>query len=108
MVVRQLTDYKHLFKAYNLSINQKKVLFAICMSPTAHLYSYIRMYPDYEFTSGGIRSGLRKLIYFDLVMKDDAGVWRLKNAGMQAWLWAIKGLNDMDLADSLRFGKWLP
>lgn len=100
------TDYKYLLKAFNLSINQKKVLYAVCMSPTAHPYSYISMYPDYKFTSGGIKSGLKKLTYFDLVMKDNAGVWQLKNTGMQEWLRAIKVHNDMDYAESLRFGEW--
>jgi hypothetical protein len=48
------------------------------------------MRPDYKLTSGGIRSGLKRLLYFDLIIKDGAGVWRLRNPCMQAWLLAVK------------------
>lgn len=100
-----IIDYKHLVKATNLSINQKKVLHMICVHPSAHPYSYIRLQPDYKLTSGGIRSGLKRLLYFDLIIKDDTGVWRLRNPGMQAWLLAVKE-GDMDKSESLRFGEW--
>lgn len=77
----------------------------ICVHPSAHPYSYIRLQPDYKLTSGGIRSGLKRLLYFDLIIKDDAGVWRLRNPGMQAWLLAVKE-GDMDKSEALRFGEW--
>ncbi len=98
-------DYKSLLKAMNLSSNQKKVLHAICLAPSSHPYSYIRMSPDYKLTSGGIRSGLKRLLFFNAIIKDSAGVWRLSNQGMQSWLFAVKE-KSMDDSEPLRWGEW--
>jgi hypothetical protein len=101
-----LIDYKRLYRAMNLSINQKKVLDMICVHPSARPSSYIRLQPDYKLTSGGIRSGLKRLLYFDLIIKDDAGVWHLRNPDMQAWLLSVKK-GYMEESESLRFGEWV-
>ncbi len=100
------TDYKHMLKAFRLSLNQKRLLFAICMFPSAHLYSYVKMFPDYDFSSGGLRSGLKKLTALNLVIQDEGGAWKIRNPGLQSWLFAIKQLQSQEEIEGLRFGPW--
>ena len=58
----------------------------------------------YQLSTGGTRSGINKLVAYNLVCKDSAGIWGLRNAGMQAWLYAV--LTNPEQADYLRFGTW--
>lgn len=97
------SDYKYILKAFNLSFSRKKLLYALCKDPTAHLHS--RLYAEkHQLSEGGVRSGLKKLVAYNLVCKDSAGIWRIRNEGMQAWLYAV--LTDSEQADYLRSGTW--
>lgn len=97
------SDYKYILKAFNLSFSRKKLLYALCKEPTAHLHS--RPYAEkHQLSNGGIRSALKKLVAYNLVYKDSAGIWRLRSYGMQAWLYAV--LTNSEQADYLRNGTW--
>jgi len=96
-------DYKYILKAFNLSFSRKKLLYALCKEPTAHLHSRAFM-EKHQLSTGGIRSGINKLVVYNFVCKDSAGIWRLRNAGMQAWLYAV--LTNSEQADYLRNGTW--
>jgi hypothetical protein len=99
------SDYKHILKAFNLSLSQKRLLYGICKTPTAHLYS--RSFTvEYSLTSGSIRSGIKRLVAYSLVCQDLTGIWRIKNEGMQAWLHLLLTTNDPEKAEPLRFGGW--
>ena len=98
-------DYKYILKTKNLSGNQKRVLSSLCLMPTAHPYSAEFM-SKYNLTTGGVRSALRALQKHQLVIRDGAGVWRLKNPGMQAWYYAIQTNRPYDEIEALRFGEW--
>ncbi len=106
-MAEELTDYKHMLKAFRLSLNQKRLLFAISIFPTTHLHSYVKIFPDYEFSSGGLRSGLKKLTSLNLVLQDETGTWIIRNPGFQRWLFAIiKQLQPQEEIEALRFGPW--
>lgn len=100
-------DLKHLYKARvtNLSFSQRRLLYAISKEPTAHLYS--REYMDrYQFTRGGVASGLRQLTKRALVGLED-GVWRVQPPEMRVWLKALHE-NRMAAAESLGWAALQP
>jgi len=98
-------DYKHLLKALRLTPSQKRLLYALCRQPTAHVFAADFM-TKHGLTSGGIRSALDKLDNLCLIKQDSTGVWRLANPGMQAWLHLLLTTNDPEKAEHLRFGEW--
>lgn len=94
--------YKEL-RSYRLNNNQSKVLDAICRAPSAHPYSYIRLFPDYKLTAGRIRWSLKKLTKNEIIFKDEEGVWRPLDKVLEAWLYAVKVVGDEE-GYALRFG----
>ena len=98
-------DYKHLLKALRLTPSQKRLLYALCRQPTAHVFAADYM-AKHRLTSGSIRSALDKLNNLYLIKRDSAGVWRLANPGMQAWLHLLLTTDDPEKAEHLRFGEW--
>jgi len=98
-------DYKHLLKALRLTPSQKRLLYALCRQPAAHVFAADYM-AKHGLTSGGIRSALDKLDNLCLIKRDSTGVWRLANPGMQAWLHLLLTTNDPEKAEHLRFGEW--
>lgn len=102
--VPNIIDYKNLLKSMQLTINQKKVLYAICKEPTAHIYSshYMLMH---KLTTGGITVALRKLQRCELIVQD-AEVWRLRNQGMQKWLYAVLTFRTLEETMALQHGPW--
>ena len=100
------TDYKHLIKAANLSVSQKRLLHALCKEPTVHPYSRNYM-ASHGLTTGGVRSGIKKLLALGFIHKTvGGGVWMLKNDGMQAWLRVVLLHGNSDQSERLRFGPW--
>jgi hypothetical protein len=98
-------DYKHLLKALRLTPSQKRLLYALCQQPTAHVFAVDYM-AKHGLTLGGIRSALDRLDNLCLIKRDSAEVWRLANPGMQAWLHLLLTTNDPEKAEHLRFGEW--
>lgn len=98
-------DYKHLLKALRLTPSQKRLLYALCRQPTAHVFAADYM-AKHGLTSGGIRSALDKLDNLCLIKQDLTGVWRLANPGMQDWLHLLLTTDDPEKAEHLRFGEW--
>jgi hypothetical protein len=81
-----MIDLKHLWKARitNLSPSQRRLLEAVSMEPTAHLYA--KEYKEaHGLTGGGIECGLRKLRERALVGLED-GEWRVQPPEMRKWL----------------------
>lgn len=102
------TDYKHLIKAANLSVSQKRLLNALCKEPTEHPYSRYYM-AGHSLTRGGVRSGIKKLLALNFIHKTVGdGVWMLKNDGMQAWLRVVLLHGNSEQSERLRFGHWTP
>jgi hypothetical protein len=96
------TDLKYLYKALTitLSFSQKRLLNAICLEPTAHLYSKEYM-SRHQLTRGGIRSGIRRLSYISLVGLED-GEWRLQPPQLRIWANALH-IYGPEAAESLRW-----
>ena len=102
--VPNIIDYKNLMKSMQLTLNQKKVLFAICKEPATHIYSLHYML-RHKLTAGGITVALRKLLRCELIVKD-AKVWRLRNQGMQKWLYAVLTNRRFEETMTLQHGPW--
>jgi hypothetical protein len=102
--VPNVTDYKNLLKAMRLTLNQKKVLYAICKEPTSHIYSSHYM-KEHNITAGGITVALRKLQRCELIVQD-AEVWRMRNQGMQKWLYAVLTSRSYEETLALQYGPW--
>lgn len=98
-------DYKHLFRAANLTMFQKQVFTSLCLAPTAHPYSAV-FRAKYKLTPSVVRSALQALHKHDLIIKDSSGVWRLRNPGMQAWWYVVQADKSIAEIESLRFGEW--
>lgn len=77
------TDLKALLQEYNLSGQQKLLLNAITLEPTAHIFS--RSYLErHRLSRGGVQSSLRKLMSVQLVAKEN-GVWQVQPPRMRRW-----------------------
>jgi len=98
-------DYKTLIKAANLTFSQKRLLYAICKEPTAHLYA-CEYQSKHQLTHGGTRSGIKKLLLHKLIARSAEGTWTLTSGGMQKWLAVVLQHGNSDCAETLRHGPW--
>lgn len=97
--MKQSVDLKYLVKSKHLSLAQWRLFKALANEPTPHVYSR-RFMARHHLTTGGIRSGLKRLLAVKLVVRDD-GVWRIFPPELQTW-WNALGGNHED-AERLRF-----
>lgn len=68
-----------------LTVNQRKLIYALCIEPSAHIHSTAYKV-KHRLTSGGITSAIKALKSLDLVRKDSENVWWIKDIEMQEWL----------------------
>lgn len=95
-------DFKHILKAFNLSQSQKRLFNAITREPTGHLYAAAYM-ARHQLTRGGIASGLRRLIAFNVVSRGEDGIWQIQPPGLRQW-WKVVLEGGSFEAEHLRFG----
>lgn len=99
-------DLKHLFKSADLSPCTKRLLYALAVESTAHIFSRRYMH-RYHLSAGGIRSGLQRLHHLGFVSKE-RGVWEIQPRSLQLWLKSVR-LDGPERAAGLRFaslGGW--
>jgi len=71
----------------SLTVNQRNVIYALCIEPSAHTHS-TAFKVKHHLTSGGITSALKTLKSLDLIRKDSENVWWVKDVKMLEWLHA--------------------
>ena len=93
-------DLKELLKSYDLTGAQRRLLNALTLDPTPHIYA--KMYMEiHKLTRGGIRSALRRLTAVKLVEKED-GVWQVQPHEMRLWYSTVLK-RGQTAAEDLRF-----
>ena len=93
-------DLKELLKSYDLTGAQNRLLNAITLDPTPHIYSK-RYMEIHKFTRGEIGSAFRRLTAIKLVEKED-GVWQVQPYEMRLWYSTVLKLGQA-VAEDFRF-----